>query len=140
MRKLLMNKRLIMLGLGLCLAWPAPVAQAADAGLVKLAGHVPAALAKMPATGRLTATNLNLAIGLPLRNKEALTNLLRQIGDPQSSIYHKYLTPEQFANLFGPSRAGLPGGGRFCAAASFAGDAHPREPHAAGCERPVNGH
>ena len=39
-------------------------------------------------------TRLNLAIGLPLRNGEALTNLLRQIYDPASAQYHHYLTPE----------------------------------------------
>jgi uncharacterized repeat protein (TIGR01451 family) len=56
--------------------------------------------------GRLPASQqLNLAIGLPLRNQEALTNLLRQIYDPSSPNYRHYLTPEIFAAKFGPTEA-----------------------------------
>jgi len=98
-----MNKSLMVLGLGLCLAWPVPVAQAAGTETVQLKGHVPAVVSHLQDQGRLAATNLTLAIGLPLRNPEALTNLLRQINDPKSSIYHHYLTAAQFASLFGPS-------------------------------------
>ena len=46
---------------------------------------------------------MNLAIGLPLRNTEALTNLLEQVYDPASPNYHHYLTPEQFTQQFGPT-------------------------------------
>src|SRR5579862_4697427 len=47
--------------------------------------------------------HLNLAIGLPLRNREALNQVLRQIYDPTSPDYHHYLTPEQFTEQFGPT-------------------------------------
>ncbi len=68
-----------------------------------LHGHVPAVVARLLPVGSLPGTNrLNLAIGLPLRNPEALTNLLRQIYDPASPRYHHYLTPEQFTEQFGP--------------------------------------
>jgi len=100
-----MNKSLLLIGLGLLLVRPAPVLLAADANVVSLTGHVPAALAHMQSNGHLADTNLDLAIGLPLRNREVLTNLLEQITDPHSSIYHKFLNPGQFANLFGPSDA-----------------------------------
>ena len=54
--------------------------------------------------GNLPAeTNLNLAIGLPLRNRKALTTLLQQISDPSSPNYRHYLTPEQFTEQFGPA-------------------------------------
>ena len=46
---------------------------------------------------------MNLAIGLPLRNQEALTNLLQQIYDPASPNFHHYLTPEEFTAQFGPT-------------------------------------
>ena len=46
---------------------------------------------------------MKLAIGLPLRNKEGLTNLLQGIYDPASPDYHHYLTPAQFAERFGPT-------------------------------------
>ena len=69
-------------------------------------GHVPAAVTRLhlQPLGRLLATNrLNLAIGLPLRNQQALNNLLQQIYDPASPNYRHYLTPEQFTEQFGPT-------------------------------------
>ena len=67
-------------------------------------GHVPAVVADLKPTGRLAGTNrLNLAIGLPLRNRETLTNLLRQICDPACPNYRHYLTPMQFTERFGPT-------------------------------------
>jgi hypothetical protein len=69
-----------------------------------LAGHVPAAVAGLAPTGRLEAgRELHLAIGLPWRNREGLTNLLQRIYDPASPDYHHYLTPAEFAEQFGPS-------------------------------------
>ena len=79
---------------------------ALGAGMETLHGHVPAVLKFLQPTGRLSATNrLNLAIGLPLRNQAALSNLLLQIYDPRSTNYHHYLTPEQFTEKFGPTEA-----------------------------------
>jgi len=53
---------------------------------------------------RLPASNhLYLAIGLPLRNKSTLANLLQQVYTPGSANFHRYLTPEQFAEQFGPT-------------------------------------
>jgi len=53
------------------------------------------------------ATNLNqqlnLSIGLKLRNSSDLDNLLSAIYDPNSSQYHQYLTPDQFNQLFAPT-------------------------------------
>jgi uncharacterized repeat protein (TIGR03803 family) len=69
-----------------------------------LPGHVPAGVARLRAVNRLPGSDhLALALGLPLRNREALTNLLQQIYDPASPNYHRYLTPEQFATQFGPT-------------------------------------
>ena len=67
-------------------------------------GHVPAIVKLLQPTGRLSSTNsLNLAIGLPLRNQEALSDLLDQIYNPASPNYRQYLTPEQFTEQFGPT-------------------------------------
>ena len=52
----------------------------------------------MPATN-----HLELAIGLPLRNQAALDELLRQLYDPGSPNFHKFLTPPEFAARFGPT-------------------------------------
>ena len=77
-------------------------AQAAERQVLR--GHVPAVLARVSPVGSLPGTNrLNLAIGLPLRNQAALSNLLQQIYDPASPNYHHYLTPERFTEQFGPT-------------------------------------
>ncbi len=69
-----------------------------------LRGHVPATAARLEPVGRLAVTKrLELAIGLPLRNREGLTNLLRQLYDPASGGFRHYLTPEQFTEAFGPT-------------------------------------
>src|SRR5258706_12637627 len=46
---------------------------------------------------------LNLSIGLKLRNASDLDTLLSAIYDPQSSQYHQYLTPDTFNQLFAPT-------------------------------------
>ncbi len=72
-----------------------------------LRGHVPAAVARLGLRplGRLPATNrLNLAIGLPLRNTNALNKLLEDMYDPASPQFRRYLTPEQFTDQFGPTK------------------------------------
>ena len=52
----------------------------------------------------LSAT-LNLAIGLPLRNTLALQYLLGELYDSHSPRYRHFLTPQQFAQMFGPSES-----------------------------------
>jgi uncharacterized repeat protein (TIGR03803 family) len=72
-----------------------------------LRGHVPEAVALLGLrpVGRLPATHrLSLAIGLPLRNTNALNKLLRDIYDPASPQFRRYLTPEEFTERFGPTR------------------------------------
>ena len=73
-------------------------------GRRSLQGHIPSVVSQLRPIGTLPGdTNLNLAIGLPLRNREALTNLLTQIYDPASPGYRHYLTPQQFTEQFGPT-------------------------------------
>jgi pro-kumamolisin-like protein/HYR domain-containing protein/all-beta uncharacterized protein len=70
-----------------------------------LQGHVVRAVTELhlqPAGRLASSTNLDLVIGLPLRNQEALTNLLQQQYAPTSSQYHHWLTPDEFAARFGP--------------------------------------
>jgi len=67
-------------------------------------GQIPSATRHLQAVDRLDgSTRLNLAIGLPLRNQETLTNLLRDLYDPASPRFHQYLTAAQFAQQFGPT-------------------------------------
>ncbi len=70
-----------------------------------LPGHIPPVVRHFPALRRLAATNrLDLVIGLPLRNQEALAGLLGQLYDPGSPYYHQYLRPADFAERFGPTQ------------------------------------
>jgi hypothetical protein len=67
--------------------------------------HLPGAALKLRSMGRLPSTErLDFIIGLPLRNQSVLTNLLEQLYDPSNSRFHRYLTPAQFAQEFGPSQ------------------------------------
>jgi subtilase family serine protease len=88
-------------GLGLFVLLTIP-ARAADrhtlsAQVTEAAMHLPM-LARLPATNRL-----QLAIGLPLRDQDTLTNLLHQIYDQRSTNFHRYLTPARFTEQFGPT-------------------------------------
>jgi uncharacterized repeat protein (TIGR03803 family) len=87
-----------------------------------LRGHVPQAIASLglPPTGRLLGTNrLNLAVGLPLRNTNALHKLLEDIYDPASPLFRHYLTPEQFTEQFGPSQRDYDAVRRFATSHAF---------------------
>jgi subtilase family serine protease len=46
---------------------------------------------------------LNLSVGLQLRNRQELANLLRDLYDPRSPMYHHFLTPQQFDDQFSPT-------------------------------------
>ena len=90
----------------LCLIWTVGVCPVFGAGLKTLRGHVPAAVSKLQSVGDLPATNeLNLAIGLPLRDQAGLNKFLKDVYDPESPDFHHYLTPEQFTARFGPAEA-----------------------------------
>src|ERR1035441_7501357 len=78
-------------------------AQVAPAGQ-SMHGQIPSAVGRMQPVDHLEGSRrLNLAIGLPLRNRESLTNLLHDLYDPASPRFHQYLTADQFAEQFGPT-------------------------------------
>src|SRR5690348_8050331 len=103
-RSVFMRKDLLAIGLGVVLSGATVFSTLA--GNVTLRGHVPAIVARgqAKAIGGVDAEKtLDLSIGLPLRNRDVLTNLIQQIYDPSSPNYHHYLTPQQFTEHFGPS-------------------------------------
>jgi len=59
---------------------------------------------------------LNLAIGLPLRNQDALNRFIAEVNDPASPNFRHYLTPEQFAQRFGPTEQDYEAVARFAQA------------------------
>ena len=67
-------------------------------------GHVPRLVDKLrPVAALQPARRLSLALGLPLRNREALTNLLDQLYDPASPNFRQFLSSREFAERFGPT-------------------------------------
>jgi subtilase family serine protease len=69
-----------------------------------LRGHVPRITRKLSPLGRLDAGyHLEVAIGLPLRNREQLTNVLADIYNPSSPNFRHFLSADEFAASFGPS-------------------------------------
>jgi uncharacterized repeat protein (TIGR01451 family) len=101
-----MSKNLLTFGLGLALSGLMVCVSSAElTSLKRLPGHVPSLVSQLSSVGTLPAnTNLQLAIGLPLRNREALTNLLHSLYDPASPNYHHYLTADEFSAQFGPTK------------------------------------
>ncbi|HEU6448244.1 MAG TPA: protease pro-enzyme activation domain-containing protein [Verrucomicrobiae bacterium] len=79
-----------------------------------LSHNVPSAVQNLTPKGKLSPEKrLNLSIGLPLRSEEALDHFLLQISDPQSPDYRRYLTPQQFAEKFGPAESDYEAVARF---------------------------
>lgn len=71
-----------------------------------LHGYVPRAIAHLAPLGTLPPeSRLNLAIGLQLSDSKGLDGFLQQLYDPNDPNYRQYLTPEQFAQKFGPTQA-----------------------------------
>jgi subtilase family serine protease len=74
------------------------------AGWKTLPGHVPRVVSSLTAKGLLSATNqLNLAIGLPLRDVPGLGDFLEQLYNPASPNFRQFLTLEEFTARFGPT-------------------------------------
>jgi subtilase family serine protease len=86
-------------------------------GLVRLPAQVPPAVARLIPQGRVPATNrIHLAIGLPLRNEEALHSLLKNLYDPAGTQFHQFLTPQEFTARFGPTETDYQAAIRFAEA------------------------
>jgi hypothetical protein len=70
----------------------------------KPVSHVPTAVIGQQPKSRLPAgQRISLAVGLPLRDPQGLSNFLRDLYDPSSPSFHQFLTPDQFTDRFGPT-------------------------------------
>jgi subtilase family serine protease len=79
---------------------------ASPRGRPMLARHLPRAVADGTATKMGAAQSdqrLRFAIHLPLRDQGALTQLLHDLYDPQSTQYHRYLSVAEFIDRFAPT-------------------------------------
>lgn len=87
----------------------APVQTASAAGVRSvIPGHmVPALKGLSPLHASAANRQLQLSIALNLRNQATLNQLLQAQSDPHSSMYHQYLTPQEFASMFAPTPASV---------------------------------
>jgi subtilase family serine protease len=70
--------------------------------------------------GRLPATqSMHLDVVLPLRNQSELDNFLRQLSDPTSGMYRRFLTVPEFTEKFGPTQQDYDAVVRFAKANGF---------------------
>ncbi len=70
--------------------------------------------------GRLPATqSMHLNIVLALRNQPELDNFLRQLSDPSSGMYRRFLTVPEFTEKFGPTQQDYDAVVRFAKANGF---------------------
>ena len=79
-------------------------AQVREAQVVN--GHVPSVVKNshlIPVDRLPAAQQMYLVINLPHRNEPMLRNLLQQLYDPSNPKFHRFLTPAQFAEQFGPT-------------------------------------
>ena len=80
------------------------IAQARQDSRVPIQGQTAPLISRAQLLGAANAQqSLNLSIGLQPRNQQELEGLLRDMYDPHSSMYHRFLTPQEFADEFGPT-------------------------------------
>jgi hypothetical protein len=73
-------------------------------GKQKLSGYRRADFANAPLVGALESSAVvSLAIGLPLHNAKELDSLAREVSDPKSPNYRKFITPDETVKRFSPS-------------------------------------
>jgi subtilase family serine protease len=73
----------------------------------RLYGHLPArSIAAARWKGHLAPeAGMSMTFALPLRNQEELQFLLGRICDPLDPLYGHYISPQEFADRFGPTQA-----------------------------------
>lgn len=68
-------------------------------------GHmIPALRNHSPLHASASTGQLQISIALNLRNGDKLNQLLKDQVNPLSPLYHRYLTPQEFTRLFGPTQ------------------------------------
>jgi len=86
--------------------FPVAVVRALAASLVIVLWLAPAGLARATGADRLTAAaRLHLTVTLEPRDPAALAGYANSVASPLSDVYHRYLTPAQFARRFGATPA-----------------------------------
>jgi subtilase family serine protease len=77
-----------------------------DTSRQQLQGTLTPEMMAAPLIGRVPpTTQMTLTIGLKTKNTAELMDAAEQVSDPNSSYYQEYMTPEQFADLYGATPA-----------------------------------
>jgi hypothetical protein len=75
-------------------------------GQQQLNGYVTPAIASAPLVGPVPpSTVMSLAIGLPEPDPSAVQAAIQAVTNPSSPSYKQFITPAQFATMFGPSES-----------------------------------
>jgi len=99
-----MSRNASLVGLGCLGLWLAPVCSGRAAERQVVHSEISRVVTNLaPVRQSARWDRLNLAIGLPLRDRTGLTNLLHDLYDPSSPNYHHFLTPLEFTARFGPT-------------------------------------
>jgi subtilase family serine protease len=89
---------------------PAPAdatAPSADGTVASLAGAVPTWAHGTPLSVLGSGSSVDFVVQLAPRDQAGLKTFVRQVNDPTSSLYHHYLTAQQYAATYGPTAASL---------------------------------
>ncbi|MGO9933732.1 MAG: protease pro-enzyme activation domain-containing protein [Steroidobacteraceae bacterium] len=83
-----------------------PASDSVGVGKQQLSGYRRADFANAPLVGPLgSSAMVSLAIGLPIHHAKELDSLAREVSDPKSPNYRKFITPEEAVKRFSPSAA-----------------------------------
>jgi fibronectin type 3 domain-containing protein len=70
-----------------------------------IVGHMPSAAIGVLPVAHLSRPILHLAVGLPPQNPGGLESQVEDIYNPASPNFHKFITPQEFADRYAPSEA-----------------------------------
>lgn len=91
--------------IGALLSGMAATAFASPAGTLPVIRNMPTRLNGATLVQKHSSSaKLSIVVGLRLQNAEQLKTFLSQLRDPGSSNYHRYLKPQQFSQLYGPTQ------------------------------------
>ena len=104
-----MTRLLLRLATVACIA---PLVSACGGGgshatLVPPSQTAPQQLDAVASVPQAATRGVLVAVHLPLRNSDELDSLIQRQTDKSSSDYHRFLTPQQFRDRFGPTGADL---------------------------------
>ena len=99
---------------------------------------IQAQLAARTAPAVASTSNVGFDVFLPLRNKAQLSELLAAQQSPGSPQFHKWLTPAQFAERFGPTRLQMARIASDLRARGLSVEMHTRALHVSGSAADIN--